>query len=180
MSSPDLNTIMQQFLASQQGAAPAVAPEPKSEPAPEPVTEPETVTEPEPELQPTAELKAEEATFQNVDVPALLAALAQGGLNLGQAAAPAPEPQAAPTERKWQTRDIQLSNGEPLQLRVSPKGYGCVGFETRKDFACFFGYLERHEALADLLGDGYRNEILKPLKEMACGTRTDRHAVRAA
>jgi hypothetical protein len=161
MSKPDMTAMLQSFLAAQQGGTTvnvATQPEPVAT-----VTEPEpTVTEPEPTpVEPTPELATvnAELPLANVDVAALLAALMQGQ-------APGNGKTKAKPTGKWESCDVEMPNGEKLHLRVAPKGYGCVGFEGRNDYSCFFGYRERHEAIANLFGDGYRKVVLDRLIQM--------------
>jgi hypothetical protein len=165
MSKPDMNALMQQFLNAQANgttvnlatAAPAPAAVAVAEPAPAP----------------TPELAAANAEFTLPTDPAALAEFIKAAM-AARAVAPAPAaPAKAKAKGEWASADVELANGEKLHLRVAPKGYGCVGFESRSDYSCIFGYKERHEAVATLFGQGYRDVVLAKLIEMGMKARTE-------
>lgn len=161
-SKPDMAAMLQSFLAAQNSGTVVKVPATEPTTTPEPVAA--AVAEPEPEspVEPTPELAPINAELANVDVAALLAALVQGA---GQAQ-PKAKAKGNGNGGKWESCDVELPSGEKLHLRVAPKGYGCVGFEGRSDYSCIFGYRQRHEALANLFGDGYRTHVLNRLIAM--------------
>jgi hypothetical protein len=89
-----------------------------------------------------------------------------------QVVPPAPAPVAAPaatkkppkkqakTGQKWTSKQIPLPNGDTLEIRVAPKGYGCFGFVVGNEYVNFYGYRERMAALTEVFGPAFKALIL--------------------
>lgn len=166
MTKVDMATMLQQFLAAQSnGTTVNVAPVAVEEvPTPTPVI-PQVPTPVEP-VTPTPELASAQAELTKLPTdPAALAELLKAALGSTATTSPGVA-KSAKAKAKWESCDVELPNGEKLHLRVAPKGYGCVGFESRNDYSCIFGYRQRHEVLANLFGEGYRTTVFDRLVEM--------------
>lgn len=161
MTKVDMATMLQQFLAAQSnGTTVTVAPAAvEAVPTPTPVIPQESA--PAEPVTPTPELASGQAELTQLPTdPAALAELLKAALGNSSGG------KATKAKPKWESCDVELPNGEKLHLRVAPKGYGCVGFESRNDYSCIFGYRQRHEAMANVFGEGYRKLVLDRLVAM--------------
>lgn len=73
---------------------------------------------------------------------------------------PPSPPKPKSSKKQWASQKIPLPNGDTLEIRVAPKGYGTFGFVVGNEYVNFFGYRERMEGLASLFGPAFKGLIL--------------------
>lgn len=114
----------------------------------------------------------EEADDVPFDVPVVVEAPVVVAPMQATVVPPAP-PKAKASKKQWASQKIPLPNGDTLEIRVAPKGYGTFGFVVGNEYVNFFGYRERMEGLASLFGPAFKGLILDWMVANGLKTRAE-------